>query len=151
MQPGEVFVHRNVANVVSPTDHNALAVIQFAVESLKVQHIIVCGHYKCGGVKASLNMDESPMEEPLRTWLAPLCDMCHEHRAELDATGDDEDARWRLACELSVRRQINVLENLPLIQRAWKSGAKLALHGWLYDVETGLLKDMRVTSEMGFE
>jgi carbonic anhydrase len=142
LAPGELFVHRNVANIVPATDLNALAVVEYAVNSLGVRHIIVCGHYHCGGVKAAL---EGHQAGAVALWLQPLRNLADEHRAKLDALASD-DARWHRLCELNVVAQVRALARTEIIESAWERGADLAVHGWIYDLEDGLLRDLEVTA-----
>jgi len=137
LPPGEVFVHRNIANVVVHTDLNCLSVIHFAVEVLKVKHIIVCGHYGCGGVAAAM---EDKAHGLIDNWLLHIRDVgrLHEHRLE----GLDEQARLDKMCELNVREQVTNVCNTPVVQRAWKDGRDLFVHGWIYNINNGLLKDL---------
>lgn len=141
LAPGELFVHRNVANLVAEGDANCLSVIQYAVETLKVTHVIVTGHYGCGGVQASLGPELPP---PLGSWLEPLRGVVRESSAELDALPDDA-ARWQRLCELNVIAQVRRLIRLPVVLAAWARGQTLALHGWIYDVRDGLLRDLGVS------
>lgn len=141
LEPGEVFVHRNVANIVQADDRNCLTVLQYAVDVLKVAHVIVCGHYRCGGVQAALG---PPTPEPLETWLKPLRALCGSHRHELEAAADEE-ARWRLLCEISVRSQVQALSGLQTVRHAWERSQRLAIHGWIYGLDDGLLHDLDVT------
>jgi carbonic anhydrase len=139
-QPGEVFVHRNVANQVIATDNNINAVIQFAVEYLHVKHIIVCGHYECGGVKAALNPSDMGQ---LNSWLQTLRDVYRLHMAELDAI-KDEQLRFDRLVELNVREQcINVIK-IDHVQRAWNMTGFPKIHGWVFDVRTGKLIDLNL-------
>jgi carbonic anhydrase len=140
LPPGELFVHRNVANVVHPDDANALSVLQYAVGTLRIGHIIVCGHYGCGGVLAAR---DPALEPPLRHWLAPIRDTASAHEAELASL--DADARWYRLCELNVMAQVETLGRLPAIRDAWARGQRLTLHGWIYDLRNGLLRDLQVT------
>ncbi len=141
LDPGEVFVHRNVANIVRPDDPNCLSVVQYAVDVLGISHIIVCGHYRCGGVQTALGPATS---EPLEGWLTPLRRLCMEHKHELDAL-TDADSRWDRLCALSVRSQVSVLSGLPTIGKAWAAGRRLVIHGWIYDLHDGLLRDLEVS------
>jgi carbonic anhydrase len=141
LDPGEVFVHRNVANIVRPDDPNCLSVLQYAVEVLAISHIIVCGHYRCGGVQAALGPSTS---EPLEGWLAPIRCLCKAHAEELAALAD-AGSRWDRLCELNVRSQVRVLSALPTVTRAWAAGRPLAIHGWIYDLRDGLLRDLDVS------
>ena len=141
LAPGELFVHRNVANVVPVTDLNAMAVIEYAVSSLGVRHVIVCGHYRCGGVRAAL---EGHQAGAVALWLQPLRLLAEEHREELDALPSPE-ARWDRLCELNVAAQVHAVSSSEIVQSAWERGAELAVHGWIYDLEDGLLRDLEVT------
>ena len=141
LAPGELFVHRNVANVVPVTDLNAMAVIEYAVSSLCVRHIIVCGHYHCGGVHAAL---EGHQAGAVALWLQPLRNLADEHRAELDALGSAEE-RWDRLCELNVAAQVQAVASSEIVEAAWERGAELAVHGWIYDLKDGLLRDLEVT------
>ncbi|MET0635953.1 MAG: carbonic anhydrase [Chitinophagaceae bacterium] len=136
-QPGEIFVHRNVANLVVNTDVNLLAVLDYAVNNLKVKHVIVCGHYGCGGVKAALtNHDLSAM---LNVWLRNIKDVYRIHRTELDAITDENIKSDRLV-ELNVQEQVFNLAKTAIIQRAWKVRQGPHLHGWVYGLKDGLIK-----------
>ncbi len=141
LAPGEVFVHRNVANIVRPDDPNCLSVVQYAVDVLRISHIIVCGHYRCGGIQAAMGPASA---EPLEGWLAPVRSLCREHQDELAALADGE-RRWDRLCELSVRSQVRVLSRLPTIVNAWAAGRRLVIHGWIYDLHDGLLRDLEVS------
>jgi len=147
LAPGELFVHRNVANVVPDTDLNALAVIEYAISSLGVRHVIVCGHYRCGGVRAAL---EGHQAGAVALWLQPLRNLAEERRDELDALPSDA-ARWDRLCELNVARQVLAVARSEAVQSAWERGADLAVHGWIYDLEDGLLRDLEVTLGAGAE
>ena len=141
LMPGELFVHRNVANLVVHSDMNSLSSIQYAVEALKVRHIIVCGHYGCGGVKAA--MDRSP-HGLVDNWLSHVRDLSRRRRAELEALADDE-ARCDRLCEMNVEEQVlNVGRTTP-VQDAWARGRALSVHGWIYRISDGLLRDMGLT------
>ncbi len=136
-EPGEIFVHRNVANLVINTDVNLLSVLDYAVNHLKVKHVIVCGHYGCGGVKASItNHDFQPV---LNMWLRNIKDVYRIHRAELDEIKDDNSKANRLT-ELNVQEQVLNLAKTSIIQRAWKYEQRPDLHGWVYGLENGLIK-----------
>jgi carbonic anhydrase len=141
LAPGELFVHRNVANVVPATDLNAMAVIEYAVSSLGVRHIIVCGHYRCGGVRAAL---EGHQAGAVALWLQPLRNLADECREELDAL-ETAEARWDRLCELNVAAQVQAVAASEIVESAWERGAELAVHGWIYDLEDGLLRDLEVT------
>jgi carbonic anhydrase len=136
--PGEVFVHRNIANVVVHTDLNCLSVIQFAVDVLQVKHIIVCGHYGCGGVRASMQNQELGL---IDNWLRHLKDIYQKHASTLDAI-PDEHQRINKFCELNVIEQVYNVCHTTIVQGAWKRGQPLAVHGWIYGLQDGLLKDL---------
>jgi carbonic anhydrase len=138
MQPGEVFVHRNVANVVVHSDLNCLSTIQFSVEVLKVEHIIVCGHYGCGGVNAALNGMRVGLVD---NWLNHIVDVLARHAAIVESI-DDPAARLRAACELNVIEQmLNVCRTTP-VRDAWARGQALSVHAWVYGLEDGLVKEL---------
>lgn len=139
--PGELFVHRNVANQVVATDANLLAVVHYALDVLKVRDVIVCGHEGCGGVKAALQTGAPLMVEH---WLAGVRNAARHHEKELDAL-PDEPARLRRLVELNVMEQIGNLSRMPQVQAAWARGAELRLHGLVYGLEQGLLRDLCVT------
>lgn len=141
LRPGEVFVHRNIANLVLHSDLNCLSVIQFAVEVLKVKHIIVCGHYGCGGVIASLKPDRLGL---IDNWLQNIKDVQRYHTAELDAISDLTSKQNRL-CELNVQEQVLNLCQTSTLQRAWTDGQELSVHGLVYSIEDGILHDLGVT------
>ena len=136
--PGTIFVQRNVANLVVHTDYNLLSVVNYAVKALHVKHIIVCGHYGCGGVKAAMSNDSFGL---LDNWLAHIKDVYKMNQSELDGMAD-EDARYRKFIELNVQEQVNNLAKLSFIQEEWKEGNSPQLHGWVFDIETGKLKDL---------
>lgn len=142
LAPGEVFVHRNVANIVRPHDSNCLSVLQYAVDILAISHIIVCGHYRCGGVQAALGPFTA---EPLEEWLTPIRNIAKAHCDELAASADD-GSRWDRLCELNVKSQVDVLRTLPTIVNAWAQGRQLVIHGWIYDLRDGLLRDLEVSA-----
>lgn len=137
--PGELFVHRNIANVVGRTDLNGLSVLQYAVDVLQVDHIIVCGHYRCGGVRAAL---ESESHGLVDHWLHSIKDVAEKHASELSSL-DDQD-RWDRLCELNVEGQVHNLARTPIVQQAWTRGQSLEIHGWVYDVGTGHINDLDV-------
>lgn len=141
LAPGELFVHRNIANLVAPGDANGLAVLQYAVDVLQVGHVIVCGHYRCGGVAAAFG---PPVPEPLEGWIAPLRRLRRARAAELDRLPDRE-AQWRRLCECNVAAQVRTLAALPTVVEAWERGQALVLHGWIYDLQDGLLRDLGVS------
>ena len=139
--PGELFVHRNIGNIVRQDDANCSSVLQYAVDFLQVSHIIVTGHYGCGGVQAAFG---PPMTNPLEQWIAPIRSIRQRHAQELAMLSDD-GRRWRRLCELNVIDQVRVLESLPTIVRAWERGQRLAIHGWVYDLHDGLIRDLEVS------
>ena len=136
-QPGEIFVHRNVANLVINTDVNLLSVLDYAVNHLKVRHVIVCGHYGCGGIKAAITNHD--FKAVLNMWLRNIKDVYRIHRSELDAIKDEEKKTDRLV-ELNVQEQIFNLAKTSIIQRAWKNQKTPHLHGWVYGLKDGLIK-----------
>ena len=138
LTPGEMFVHRNVANLVVHTDLNCLSVMQYAVEALKVRHIIVCGHYGCGGVQAAL---EGASLGLIDNWLRHVQDVAEKHAAALARAGDAA-ARLRLLCELNVREQVANVCRTTVVQGAWERGQELSVHGWIYALDDGLLRDL---------
>ena len=133
--PGELFVHRNIANMVVHTDLNLLSVLEYAVVYLKVKHIIVCGHYGCGGVKAAMNTHSYGI---INKWLRNIKDVYRFHRQELDAI-EDKDARTNRLIVLNVREQVMNLAKTSIIQRAWKEEQRPHLHGWVYGLDNGLI------------
>ncbi len=147
-QPGEIFVHRNVANLVVNSDLNMLAVLDYAVNHLKVKHVIVCGHYGCGGVQAAASRkDYKPV---LNMWLRNIKDVYHKHEDELNALNDDTARADRLT-ELNVMEQVKNLARKSSIQRAWKNEQRPDLHGWVYSLKDGLIRsvfDMKAGSEI---
>ncbi|MBL4681363.1 MAG: carbonate dehydratase [Pseudomonadales bacterium] len=138
LQPGEVFVHRNIANVVVHTDLNCLSVIQFAVEVLQVKHIIVCGHYGCGGVAAAIGEHEYGL---IDNWLRHIKDVKRFHESKFD--GLSHDAKLDLLCELNVKEQVTNVRNTTIVQNALKQGKELSVHGWIYSIENGIIKDLK--------
>ena len=138
LRPGELFVHRNLANLVVHTDLNCMSVIQYAVETLKVRHIIVCGHYGCGGVAAAM---AGPADGLVSRWLDPLRGALGKYKSSL-AGLDCLDLRLRRCCELNVVEQIRSTCGVPSIQAAWENGMDMSVHGWIYDVGEGLLRDL---------
>jgi carbonic anhydrase len=141
LHPGDMFVHRNVANVVGHTDFNCLSVLQFAVEVLKVSHVIVCGHYGCGGVKAAMKNQSFGL---IDNWLRHVQDVFHVHEASLKSI-DDEDKRLNRLCELNVLEQVLNVGRTTIVQNAWAKGQELAVHGWIYGIGDGLLRDLGLT------
>jgi carbonic anhydrase len=136
-QPGEIFVHRNIANMVIHTDVNLLSVLEYAVTHLKVKHVIVCGHYGCGGVKAA--MSNQDFKQVLNMWLRNIKDVYRLHRDELDMAQSEEQRFDRLV-ELNVQEQVIHLAKTSIIQRAWKQEQRPCLHGWVYGLKDGLIK-----------
>jgi len=141
LDPGEVFVHRNIANLAPPQDANYLSVLQFAVDVLKVKHILVVGHYGCGGVAAAVDGKRLGL---IDHWLHPIREVHHEHRHELDAI-PEERARLNRLCELNVIRQVRNVASDVFVQDAWTRGQSLCVHGWVYSIEDGLVNDLNVT------
>jgi carbonic anhydrase len=139
-QPGDVFVHRNIANMVIHSDMNMLSVLSYAVEVLKVKHIIVCGHYGCGGVMAAMENKQFGL---IDNWLRHIKDVYRLHYKELDSIQDKKQKSDRLV-ELNVIEQVQDLGKTSIVQNAWKREQPLHLHGWVYDVKDGLIKDLGV-------
>jgi len=142
LAPGEVFVHRNIANVVVHTDLNCLSVIQFAVDILKIRHIILCGHYGCSGVHAAMTKHRIGLSD---NWLRHVQDVAGKHHAELGRLGEDD--RHRRLCELNAREQVENIVQCTAVQEAWERGQPLEVHGWIYDLKDGLLHDLRVSRD----
>ena len=140
--PGELFVHRNVANIVVHTDLNCLSVMQFAVDVLKVKHIIVCGHYGCSGVRAALRQERLGM---IDNWLRHVQDVRQKHTARLSSLADDS-ARCDRLCEINVIEQVTNVCQTTIVQDAWSRGQELAVHGWVYGLQDGLLRNLNVTT-----
>src|SRR5579859_4079750 len=140
LMPGELFVHRNVANLVVHTDLNCLSAMQFAVDVLKVKHIIVCGHYGCGGVRAALRDDRSGLVD---NWLRHVRDVQQKHEARLAAISE-EDQRWDRLCELNVIEQVLNVCQTTVVCDSWERGQDVAVHGWIYKVQDGLLRDLNI-------
>ncbi len=136
--PGELFVHRNVANVIIHTDFNCLSVIQYAVDVLKVEHIIVCGHYGCGGVRAALEDKSFGLVD---NWLRHIRDVYQKHETRL-FTIKDMDKRWDKLCELNVIEQVNNVCHSNIVQGAWERGQSLGVHSLIYSIKDGLLRDL---------
>jgi carbonic anhydrase len=141
LDPGELFVHRNVANLAPPQDANYLSVLQFAVDVLKVKHVLVVGHYGCGGVAAAVDGQRRGLVDH---WLHPIREVAHDHAAELDACPDDPSRLNRL-CELNVIRQVRNVASDVFVQDAWGRGQQLHVHGWVYSLGTGLVTDLGAT------
>ncbi len=145
LEPGEVFVHRNVANLVHRSDLNLLSVVEFAVQALEVRHIIVCGHYGCGGVRAAM---ETHRHGIIDHWLQPVRDIAEEAQDQL-AGFDGIEARNDRLCELSVRAQVQNLARTPILRSAWASGMPVRIHGWIYGLSDGLLRDLHADAGPG--
>jgi carbonic anhydrase len=143
LDPGELFVHRNVANLAPPQDANYLSVLQFAIDVLKVQHVMVVGHYGCGGVSAALEGKRFGLVDH---WLHPIREVHHEHRQELEALPAGAERLNRL-CELNVLRQVRNVASDVFVQDAWARGQKVAIHGWIYSLGNGLITDLETTIE----
>jgi carbonic anhydrase len=141
LEPGEVFVHRNVANLIHPTDLNMLSVVEFAVRQLQVKHIIICGHYGCGGIRGAVSGESFGL---IDHWLQPIRDVadarlvCHE-------CGNWSDRDLDRLCETSVVDQVKRLSRTPIMQGAWASGADVSIHGWIYGLKDGLLSNLECT------
>lgn len=140
LRPGEVFVHRNVANVVVHTDLNCLSVLQYAIAVLRVEHVIVCGHYGCGGVKAAI---EGPTLGLIDNWLRHIQDVRDRHSAMLADLPEDD--RWQALCELNVVEQVRNVARTTILADAWLSGQPVTVHGWVYDLADGLLRDLNTS------
>jgi len=140
--PGELFVHRNIANVVVHTDLNCLSVMQFAVDVLKVKHIIVCGHYGCSGVRSAMRCERIGLAD---NWLRHVQDVCDKHEVYLNAVPSEAERCDRL-CELNVIEQVWNVTQTTIVRDAWERGQALAIHGWVYGLKDGLLRDLNVTA-----
>ena len=145
LEPGEVFVHRNVANIIYSADLNCMSVLQFAVETLQVKHIIVCGHYGCGGVRAVLDGSQNGLIEH---WLAPVRDLFRQYQQELSSLPTDE-ARVDRVCELNVLTQVKSVCDSPIVRSAWERGQALTVHGWIYRLSDGRLHDLKCGPSIG--
>ncbi|MEZ5573703.1 MAG: carbonate dehydratase [Halioglobus sp.] len=141
LMPGEVFVHRNVANMVVHTDFNCLTVLQYAVDVLQVKHVMVVGHYGCGGVVAAYENADNGL---IDNWLRNIKDVQHRYRGRLEAI-EDKELRLNLLCELNVVTQVSHVCHTTIVQNAWQRGQPLAVHGWVYSLQDGLLKDLDCT------
>src|SRR5881275_1876565 len=141
LMPGELFVHRNVANLVVHTDLNCLSVMQFAVDILKVSHIIVCGHYGCSGVRAALRRDRLGLSD---NWIRHVQDVRQKHQKRLTCSASESDASDRL-CEFNVIEQVANVCQTTIARDAWERGQELTVHGWIYAINDGLLRDLNVT------
>lgn len=138
LEPGEVFVHRNVANLVHRGDMNLLSVLEFAVDTLGIQNIILCGHYGCGGIRAALDGHRHGIVDH---WLQPIRDVAESHASVLDACTSRTDFLDKL-CELSIQAQVENLARTPIVQYAWKRGKQVTIHGWVYSLNDGLIRDL---------
>ncbi len=141
MAPGELFVHRNIANLVHNIDINLMSVLEFGVNVLKVKHIIVCGHYGCGGVRAAMDRQEFGL---IDNWLRKIKDVYAVNKEALDRETDPE-RRLNMLCEINVRQQVLNICHTSIVQNAWRNGQELAVHGWIYSIGDGLLKDLGFT------
>jgi carbonic anhydrase len=141
LDPGEMFVHRNIANVAHTSDMNLLSVLEYAIDVLRVEHVIVCGHYGCGGVERALGEDRSALVDH---WLQPLTMLYRTHRAAFDAMPDRATRVGRM-CELNIEMQVRRVAAVPTIENAWLAGRTLTLHGWIYGMHDGLLRDLGPT------
>lgn len=141
LEPGEVFVHRNVANIVYTADLNCMSAVQYAIDVLEVKHIIICGHYGCGGVKAVL---EDYQEGLVAHWLEPVRQLKRRHLDDLDQLSGNSSKLDRL-CELNVMNQVDNLSNAPLVQKAWARGQQLSIYGWIYGLSNGRLRNLNCT------
>lgn len=139
-QPGEVFVHRNIANMVIHSDMNMLSVLDYAVNALKVKHVIVCGHYGCGGIKAAMTNQSIGI---IDNWIRHIKDVYRVHKKELDKI-EDQEARFDKFVELNVTEQVFDLAKTSIVQGAWNKGQDLMIHGWVYGVDSGIVKDLGV-------
>jgi len=141
LAPGEVFVHRNIANVVVHTDLNCLSVIQFAVDILKIRHVILCGHYGCSGVEAAMTKHRIGLSD---NWLRHVQDVAAKHEGALDKLVG-QNLRHRRLCELNVQEQVQNIAQCTAVQEAWERGQPLEVHGWIYDLKDGLIHDLKVS------
>ena len=141
LMAGDMFVHRNVANVVVHTDLNCLSAIQFAVEVLRIEHVIVCGHYGCGGVLAALQNNQLGL---IDNWLRHVQDVRAKHRSQIESLATEQEQHARL-CELNVIEQVNNVSQTTIVRDAWARNQTLAVHGWIYDLSDGLLRDLNVS------
>jgi len=135
--PGEIFVHRNIANMVVHTDLNCLSVLQFAIDVLNVKHIIICGHYGCGGIKAAMEEEQHGI---IDNWLRHIKDVIRFNQEEYDNTPADK--QFDLLCELNVKEQVNNVCNTTFLQNAWESGKDISVHGWIYSIQDGILRSL---------
>ena len=140
LKPGELFVHRNVANMVVATDMNLLSVLQYAVDVLKIEHIIVCGHYGCGGIRAALQHTEYGL---IDNWLRSLKGLRYQYRDMFEGLNFEEQVN--LLAEMNVRRQVTNISHTTIVQNAWFRGEKVAVYGWIYDLKDGLIQDLGIS------
>ncbi len=140
LPPGEVFVHRNIANVVSHSDLNCLSVIQYAVEVLKVKHIIVCGHYGCGGIQAAMDKKQYGL---IDNWLQHINNVYRLNKQEVDCIDQEQDKLDRM-CELNVIEQVGNVSKTTIVKSAWKDNQDLTIHGWIYDIKDGILRNLNI-------
>lgn len=145
LNPGEVFVHRNIANVIVHTDLNCLSVVHYAIKVLRVKHVIVCGHYGCGGVRAALDGQSNGL---IDNWLRHIEDVRERHADILDGIADYE-SKWAKLCELNVIEQVRNVARATPVRDAWQSGQELMLHGWIYGLEDGRLVDLEMSAGSG--
>jgi carbonic anhydrase len=138
LEPGEVFVHRNMANLMHPSDLNLLSVLEYAIEVLEVSHVIVCGHYGCGGIRTALDGQRHGV---IDHWLQPIRDVAERNKEALESV-PDETRRLNLLCEISTRDQVTRLERTPIMQSAWARGKHVRIHGWIYGLKDGLISDL---------
>lgn len=141
LDPGAVFVQRNIANIVHTSDMNLLSVLEFAIDTLRVEHVIVCGHYGCGGVHRALGEDRTALVDH---WLQPIVMLYRKHRAVFDGAPDPV-SRANILCELNVEMQVRRLASIPTVENAWARGQTLNVHGWIYGIHDGLLRDIGPT------
>ena len=139
--PGEIFYHRSVANQLQMVDFNGLSALQYAVDWLRVRHIVVCGHYGCGGVKTALKQNELGL---LNNWLYGVAEFSRKHKAKLDALADRQH-RIDALCELNVLEQVRNVSRSPIVLQAWQRGQEISVHAWIYDIASGLLHDLEAT------
>jgi carbonic anhydrase len=142
LNPGEVFVHRNIANVIVHTDLNCLSVLHYAIQVLRVKHVIVCGHYGCGGVRAALDGQSNGL---IDNWLRHIEDVRERHASSLERIAD-HDSRWAKLCELNVIEQVRNVARTTPVSDAWQAGQELMLHGWIYGLEDGRLIDLKMSA-----
>lgn len=140
--PGEVFVHRNIANIVNHSDLNILSVLEYAVHALKVKDIVICGHYGCGGIKAALESNQHGLVD---NWLRPIKDLYRGNRERFDDIADEVE-ELDLLCEINVAQQVKNICHTPIVQQAWLNQQPLSVHGVIYSIENGILKDLDVTT-----